>query len=232
MVGQIQHSAAVSLRTRMAQAREQIALAQQNRVQQSRIQQSRVQGQRAPQLEPSPSSRSATAGSTARQTPPAIPLTREEAELYERLSSLLAKPPRRGGSDLDIDPWPAAPADLALPLTDALETAPDLEALQDAPLEPPTLLPFAPAQPDLPGATVPPRSIPWQQRSRRARWSLLLARTGAWIVTFLIIAATVAGAMVAIAGVDKTAQMLAATQAHAHKIATALYAEIGPLLRH
>lgn len=220
MVGQIQQSAAVSLRSRMAQAREQVALAQQR---QRLPRQDQHPREPRPDLAPRPHSTADRSRSTA-QLPPALPLTSEEADLFERLSPLLAKPPRRSAA-----PQHRVDTVTTERFADTLEAAPDPEMIEDAPLDPPRRLPLADFQADR--AAEAPRTITWQQRSKRARWRSGVRRAGAWMMTSSVIAATVSGAVLAGAGLEKSTQILVSVEAQAHKSVTALYAELAPLIK-
>ena len=156
MVGQIQQSAAVSLRSRMAQAREQVALAQQR---QRLPRQDQHPREPRPDLAPRPHSTADRSRSTA-QLPPALPLTSEEADLFERLSPLLAKPPRRSAA-----PQHRVDTVTTERFADTLEAAPDPEMIEDAPLDPPRRLPLADFQADR--AAEAPRTITHTETSQK-----------------------------------------------------------------
>ena len=143
------------------------------------------------------------------------PLTSEEAELYERLSPVLAKRPRRG-MDTDADATPVNELDFTQSLAQAIHHSP-LD--DDLPLEPPNRLPDVA---DDPANARPARvhAVNWLKRSKRARVKSALRYSAAWLITIAVIAATVGGGVVALLGVDK-----------AHSAVTTLYGMLPAIMR-
>ena len=159
------------------------------------------------------------------------PLSTAEAELFQRLQSALANPPRRKARDDEREAanqhtvWDA---DNFGPTT--LIHAPEPELLTDGALTPPQQLPEYSEEPTS-LAKKPLRAILWKHRSRRARLRSALRNSAAWLVTLIVVVATIATAIVLVTGVEKSAQLAALGQYHAQQAATTVWSQIGPMLR-
>ena len=143
------------------------------------------------------------------------PLTNEEAELYERLSPVLAKRPRRE-TDSDADVNSVDGPDFAQSLAQAIHHSP-LD--DDLPLARPNRLPDVADDPVNAGPTGV-HAVDWLKRSKRARVKSALRYSAAWLITMAVIAATVGGGVVALLGVDK-----------AHSAVITLYSMLPTILR-
>jgi len=126
-------------------------------------------------------------------TPPLPPLDHDEADLCARLRDVLAKPPKR--QRLEIVPPPHIGVKPA-------PTLPEVVA-EPAPLPPLVELPRDEAGSGAPGDA----KIVWLQRSRRQRLSAAIGSTPAWAVTFGVIGVTLAAALVAAVGIDRSVDL-------------------------
>ena len=126
--------------------------------------------------------------------PPAA-LSAAEAELANRLAIILDRAPLRTGEP--IRPAPIEDLEFAVRLADVLR--------DDTSVPEPMILP------DPPRDTAPVRSIkpaaPWLKQARRARWRSVYHNILPWLMTFAVIAITIGGMFIAVAGVSRSLEL-------------------------
>jgi hypothetical protein len=135
--------------------------------------------------------------------PPPLPLTGEEAELAARLQPIFAQPPRRTGV--------AYPE--ALPIDDGVFAERLAAVLRDDPDEggcdPYQFAELANENEDgTAGAGQLPAAAPWIKQAKRARLRSIARNSLPWLLTFVVIAATIAGTFVALVGSQKSTELL------------------------
>lgn len=161
--------------------------------------------------------------------PPTEPLTAEEADLFHGLQKALAKPPRRALVAAQTDD----PSSGSQPFDDRsaspIELVPDTYTGIDAPLPRPPMLPDT--IDDLAALQVrPTKTVSYLQRSRRARWRSTLRHAGAWLITGMVIMATLGSAFVLVMGLDESERFFALGWAHTDSAIGILQTKIKPLL--